>query len=167
MNLRNAAVSAGVFLLVFSPLVSAEDKRPVTFEDILSLKTVGAPRISPDGQSVVYTVTAWEEGDEDGQDKKMSSVSHVWRVGVDDGVTTQLTYGKKGERSPRWSPDGRFISFLATRGEEEDARNQIWLMRAAGGEGDRVDEGQSRRRRIRVVWRQCVHCVHCERRFVG
>ncbi len=53
MNLRNAAVSAGVFLLVFSPLVSAGDERPVTFEDILSLKTVGAPRISPDGQSVV------------------------------------------------------------------------------------------------------------------
>ena len=131
MKIRNPSVSAGVFLLVFSPLVSAEDKRPVTFEDILALKTVGAPRISPDGQSVVYTVTAWEEGDEDGE---MNSVSHVWRVGVDDGVATQLTYGKKGERSPRWSPDGRFISFLATRGEEEDARNQMWLMRAAGGE---------------------------------
>ena len=74
MNLRSSAVPAGVFLLAFSHLVSAQDKRQVTFEDILSLKTVGAPRISPDGQSVVYTVTAWEaageDGDEDGQDNQ-------------------------------------------------------------------------------------------------
>ena len=68
MNLR---YSAAVFLLVFSPLVSAEDKRPVTFEDILALKTVGGPRISPDGQSVVYTVTAWEALEEDHETAKI------------------------------------------------------------------------------------------------
>ena len=71
----------------------------------------------------------------------MSSVSHVWRVGVDGSAATQLTYGKKGESSPRWSPDGRFVSFLAARGtaaledaDAEEAKKQIWLMRAAGGE---------------------------------
>ena len=38
MNLRDPAA---VLLLVFSPLVSAEDERPVIFEDILALKTIG------------------------------------------------------------------------------------------------------------------------------
>ena len=132
MNVRTTAF---VLLLFFAPPVSSQDKRPVTFEDILALKSVGAPRISPDGQSVVYSVTAWEGGEEEGE---LSSVSHVWRVGADAGTAIQLTYGKKGERSPRWSPDGRFISFLAARGEGEKVKNQIWLMRAAGGEAQEL-----------------------------
>ena len=132
MNVRTTAF---VLLLFFASGVSSQDKRPVTFENILALKSVGAPRISPDGQSVVYSVTAWEGGEEEGE---LSSVSHVWRVGADAGTAIQLTYGKKGERSPRWSPDGRFISFLAARGEGEKVKNQIWLMRAAGGEAQEL-----------------------------
>ena len=123
----------------------AQDKRPVDFEDILSMKSVGLPRISPDGASVLYTVTAWEEGDEEGA---KTFVSHLWRVASEGGGAMQLTFGKKGESGPRWSPDGKWMSFLAARGsgktkeDESEPKRQVWLMRAAGGEAMPLTEAK-------------------------
>src|SRR5690606_33702664 len=48
----------------------------------------------------------------------------------------QLTYGERGESSPRWSPDGRRIAFLARRAD--DTHNQIYVLDADGGEARRV-----------------------------
>jgi len=130
------SVSTVVLVVCLCSPLFGQEKRPVSFEDILDMKSVAAPSISPDGAFVVFAMTAWEDGD----DEKMSSVSHVFRVGVDSGVMTQLTYGEKGETSPRWSPDGKWVSFLANRGEGEHAKRQIWLLRAAGGEAISLTE---------------------------
>ena len=108
------------------------------FEDILAMRNVDSPSISPDGESVVFTVTAWEEG----EDGAMSSVSHVFRVDVGEAASRQLTYGAKGEASPRWSPDGAWLSFLAVRGDGEDLKRQLWLMRTTGGEAIAVTEAK-------------------------
>ena len=137
-----ALVSLALFVASFG---LAQDKRPVEFEDILSMKSVGLPQISPDGASVLYTVTAWEEGDKEGA---KTFVSHLWRVASEGGGATQLTFGEKGESGPRWSPDGKWMSFLAARGsaktESKDAepKRQVWLMRAAGGEAIQLTEAK-------------------------
>ena len=136
MNLQRFVIGGSLALAV-SVASIAQDKRPVTFEDILAHKTVGSAVIAPNGESVLYTVTAWEEQDEGG---KMASVSHVWRVSAGGGDAVQLTYGDKGERAPRWSPDGRYISFVAARGEGEDVKPQLWLMHTAGGEARELTE---------------------------
>ena len=123
----------------------AQDKRPVDFEDILSMKSVGLPQISPDGASVLYTVTGWEEGDKEGA---KTFVSHLWRVASEGGGAMQLTFGEKGESGPRWSPDSKWMSFLAARGsgktkeDEDEPKRQIWLMRAAGGEAMPLTEAK-------------------------
>ncbi len=70
----------------------------------------------------------------------MEWVGHVHRVAVEGGEPSQLTFGEKGEGAPLWSPDGRWVSFLAARGKEEEAKRQIWLMRAAGGEALRLTD---------------------------
>jgi dipeptidyl aminopeptidase/acylaminoacyl peptidase len=54
----------------------------------------------------------------------------VWLVSSDGGTPKQLTFGEHGESSPRWSPDGKTISFVAARGEKP----QIWLLPTDGGE---------------------------------
>ena len=136
MNLQRSAAGS-LLALAISVASMAQDKRPVTFDDILGLKTVSSAVIAPDGSSVLYTVTAWEEEDDTG---KMASVSHVWRVSASGGDAAQLTRGKKGERLPRFSPDGRTISFIAARGEGEDVKPQLWLMHAAGGEARQLTE---------------------------
>jgi len=127
----------------------AQDKRPVEFEDILSMKSVGSPQISPDASSVLYTVSAWEEGDKEGT---KTFVSHLWRVATDAGEATQLTFGEKGESGPRWSPDGKWMSFLAARGsgktnaktkiKDDEPKRQVWLMRTAGGEAMPLTEAK-------------------------
>ena len=132
------------FLLGAASAAAAAEKRPIGFEDIMTMRTVADPVVSPDGRDVLFTVTAWEPVDVDGGEAsessgKMESVSHLFRVEVAGGVVTQLTFGtkasKRGETSPAWSPDGRWISFLAAR-EEGSAKKanagdgpklQLWL----------------------------------------
>ncbi len=45
-----------------------------------------------------------------------------------------MTSGTDGENSPRWSPDGKTIAFIAKRGTEPEAVAQIFLIAQAGGE---------------------------------
>jgi dipeptidyl aminopeptidase/acylaminoacyl peptidase len=54
-----------------------------------------------------------------------------------DGThTIQATTSNASESSPRWSPDGRFLSFLSSRGGADD--DQLWLMNRLGGEAEMV-----------------------------
>jgi dipeptidyl aminopeptidase/acylaminoacyl peptidase len=63
-------------------------------------------------------------------------VSHIWRVNADGSGTVQLTNGARGESSPRWSPDGSQIAFVATRSDTGQA--QVYLISNAGGEARQV-----------------------------
>jgi dipeptidyl aminopeptidase/acylaminoacyl peptidase len=47
-----------------------------------------------------------------------------------------LTAGADGEASPRWSPDGRSLAFIAKRPGDDAA--QIYLLPVAGGEATRL-----------------------------
>ena len=115
--------------------------RPVTFEDMLAMRRVEAPAISPDGAFVLYAVRQWEAPSRDPQRKEARS--QVWRVSVADGSTRQLTVDEAGANMPAWSPDGRFISFLSARGSSgDDRRAQIWLMPADGGEARKLTDSK-------------------------
>ena len=100
-----------------------------SFEDILNLRSVGAAVISPDAQSVVYTVrsTDW---DENGYD------TELWMVRMGE-EPFQLTWTKDGSStSPAWSPDGRWVAFAANRGDKQ----QIYLINPRGGEAHALTE---------------------------
>ncbi|HWZ57737.1 MAG TPA: S9 family peptidase [Gemmatimonadaceae bacterium] len=102
-------------------------KRPMTFDDILGLRSLGAVEIAPDGKSIVYAVNSWEHAD------VPVRRSHLWLVS--GGAPRQLTFGERGESSPKWSPDGRTVAFLSARGaSEEGQKPQIWLLPVDGGE---------------------------------
>ena len=51
-----------------------------------------------------------------------------------DGTGDPLPMTRAGESvgSPDWSPDGRYLSFTATRGE--GAKSQVWVLDRRGGE---------------------------------
>jgi dipeptidyl aminopeptidase/acylaminoacyl peptidase len=116
-----------VVCLVWSVAASAQAaKRPMTFDDILGLRSLAAVEISPDGRSVVYAVSGWEHGD------AWVRRSHLWIVPAAGGAPRQLTFGDHGESSPKWAPDSRSIAFLAVRGSDE--KPQIWLLPTDGGE---------------------------------
>ncbi len=104
--------------------------RPVELDDLYNLRTVAEPRLSPDGKWVAYTVTtADRERDED--------TSDLWMVSWNGRETVRLTSSPESEHRPRWSPDGRYLAFLSSRGQKDET-DQIWLLDRRGGEARQI-----------------------------
>jgi dipeptidyl aminopeptidase/acylaminoacyl peptidase len=104
-------------------------KRPMTILDLMAVPSVGDPQISPDGTRLLYVKSEADWGENE-------TVSHIFRVNSDGSGTIQLTYGKEGQSSPRWSPDGHHVAFTANRTDAEGT--QIYLLSAGGGEARRI-----------------------------
>ena len=60
--------------------------------------------------------------------------TRIWLSDLGSGETWEATSGSGSERSPRWSPDGKTLSYISTR--EEGA--QIWRLPIRGGEPTRI-----------------------------
>jgi dipeptidyl aminopeptidase/acylaminoacyl peptidase len=133
--MRKALTAVAVMLMAASV---AAQKRPVTIDDVMQLKNVGSPLVSPDGTQILYTVRQWEPSSERDKDR-MESRTRIWKVAANGSAPgRQITFGERGDTQPQWSPDGQFISFVSARGAaagpDEPPRPQIHLMRADGGE---------------------------------
>jgi dipeptidyl aminopeptidase/acylaminoacyl peptidase len=127
---------AFTLLFVAVPVLA---QRPMTIDDIMDLKNVGPVQVSPDGARVLYTVSGWEHpaARDTSRGDRHDLRSHVWLVMADGSGGRQLTFGERGESAPQWSPDGKYISFVAARGTptgDDAPRAQIWQMHADGGE---------------------------------
>src|SRR5689334_14508207 len=99
---RGVAALAG--LLALAAAASRAARRPVAVDDLLRLRDVSDPDISPDGAWVAYTV-AVPDARED------RSIRNLWMTSWDGSRTLRLTSDKASESSPRFSPDGRYLAF--------------------------------------------------------
>lgn len=90
-------------------------RRPFTFEDMMALKRIGGPQISPDGKWVLFTAV-------DVDLAANTRIPHQWIVPLAGGPAHQLTTGA-GEDRGMWSPDGRQVAFISAR----DGGSQIWV----------------------------------------
>lgn len=119
---KTIALTLIIVLILIAPLL-AQEKRPMNFIDVINLKRVSSPRLSPDGKQILFTITNadWE---------KNKRISHIWRMNVDGTDLIQMTNGEEGERGGQWSPDGKYIAFIAKRNKE----SQIYFLNTAGGE---------------------------------
>ncbi len=123
---RGGVAAALVIMAAVSLLAGTQaQRRRLTLDDLAALREVSDPQISPDGEWVAYVVRTT-----DVENDRMSS--DLWMVRWNGSETIQLTHTGESERQPRWSPDGRWLAFLAARGE--GAKSQVWLMARAGGE---------------------------------
>ncbi len=84
-------------------------KRPITKEDLLTLNMVRRGTVAPDGRHFVFAVETARK-DRKGYD------SHLYRLRLEDGEVRQLTFGRRRDSGPVFSPDGRRVAFLAKRG---------------------------------------------------
>ena len=101
------------------------DDRPLTIDDVLALPSVGSIEVSPDGRWVAYTVTSRDLE----EDKR---TTQIWMVSTDGGEPVPMTSADNSASDPRWSPDNRYLSFSAAKGE--DAKTQVWRLNRLGGE---------------------------------
>lgn len=106
-------------------------KKPLTHETMWLMPRVGSPLISPDGKSVVFSLT------KPSYDEKEQSTD-LWVVPADgSSAPRQITFTKAAESDVTWSPDSKRIAFSAKR--DGDDVNQIYVLDlTSGGEARRV-----------------------------
>ena len=114
-----------IFLLCCSLSGFAQSKRPFTFEDMMQLKRIGEPIVSPDSKWV--GIAAVDVNLEENTRKP-----HLWIVPLGGGEARRLTPASgAGEDRIRFSPDGKHILFESSR----DGGSQIWVQDFDSGTG--------------------------------
>jgi len=98
--------------------------RNLQIDDLFGLSEVGDPRLSPDGQWVAYTVSTMDP-------KANQEETAIWMVPSSGGEAIRMTAAGYSARDPRWSPDGKYLSFEADRDEGND---QVWAFDRRGGD---------------------------------
>ena len=127
-----ALVCLGVLTSPSTPARAADaaKKRDISLDDLARIERVSAPVISQDGQWILYTVSQIDT-------KEDKSQSHLWMAKWDGSVRLQLTFDKEGASAPKFSPDGKYISFLSPRPGPAKG-NQLWVMDRRGGEAQQM-----------------------------
>ncbi len=116
--------------LAASVLYAQPAKHPLGLDDIARIREVRDPQCSPDGQWVAYSV-----GTIDVKEDKHDS--DVWMVSYDGKTDLRVTSSPESEGTPRWSPDGRYLSFLSSRAGKARG-NQVWILDRRGGEASQL-----------------------------
>jgi dipeptidyl aminopeptidase/acylaminoacyl peptidase len=135
------------FCLVLAPVLRATEapapatipaksdaKALITAADLLNIKQLETPALSPDGKWVVYVVRSIEPKP-DAKDDWIYR-TQLW-LAATDGKTAprQLTYGQTRSSAPAWSPSGDRIAFVRA---DDKGKAQIHLLALAGGEAQPI-----------------------------
>lgn len=110
---------------------SVTKKRPINPKDIYRLHAISDPQLSPDGKWITYSISTVDTT----KDKRNTD---LWMVSWDGKESVQLTSGPDSESKARFSPDGKYISFVSSR--QGATKGQIWLMDRRGGEAKKLTD---------------------------
>ena len=136
MSLEKRSAGMRVLLSLLLTLVVAAQSaiaqggsQAFTVEDLLSLKRLSDPQVSPDGRYVAYVLRETDMEANKGR-------TDIWLLDLvqKDAQPRRLTTDPANDTSPRWAPDSHALYFLSTRGDS----SQVWRIRIDGGEATRV-----------------------------
>ena len=108
-------------------IVMAATPRKISAEDLLTMRFVSQPQLSPDGTLVAF-VSRWIDP------KRNRYFSNLWLVPTVGGEPRRFTVGDYSDISPRWSPGGGCIAFISDRSDS----TQIWIIPVDGGEAEQL-----------------------------
>ena len=120
-------------VMLTAPAPGAQSAAAPSIDDLINLKRVGSPSISPNSQLVAYTIreTNWDEN---------AYETEIWIGEAATGQSRQVTNARKSSSQPAFSPDGAWLGFVSDR----DGKRQLYRIALRGGEAEKltsVDEG--------------------------
>ena len=112
-----------------SPRTAANGDAPLAVEDLVRLKRLNDPQLSPDGRYVAYVLRETDMEANQGR-------TDIWLLDLHAKQTQprRLTQNAANDSSPRWAPDSRTLYFLSTR----SGQSQVWRLSLDGGESMQV-----------------------------
>jgi dipeptidyl aminopeptidase/acylaminoacyl peptidase len=131
MNRSLLGLAASVVLAVPA---QAQDLRPLSYGDYYRIRTPGQVALSPDGTRAAFVVSRVLE-------EENRSHSEIWIVPTDGSApSARLTSEASEATDPRWSPDGRLLTFASRRPVAgEDGTAVVWFLDMGGpGEAFRI-----------------------------
>ncbi|HEX3467735.1 MAG TPA: S9 family peptidase [Candidatus Elarobacter sp.] len=138
LAIHRFAAGAALFALVAAPALAAP-QRPFQERDLRSLVTLLDPQISPDGKRVAVVVRKPDF-------EKNKYVNQLVLVDTSRGTRRVIVGEREDVESPRWSPDGTRLAFIATPPKDPDAKDepeaQIFVLRTDFGEAVKVSDAK-------------------------
>ena len=128
-RLRVVAIACGVVLAAGN--ASTQAPSGPSIDDVINLKRVGSPAISPNGQQVAYTIreTNWDEN---------AYETEIWLGDAATGQSRQLTSARKSSTQPAFSRDGAWLGFVSDR----DGKRQLYRISPGGGEAEKLTSAE-------------------------
>ncbi len=112
-----------LLILAFALPAVAQAKHPFTFDDMMKLKRVGDPQVSPDGKWVIFSVV-------DVDLAANTKTPHIWIVPTAGGQEKEIIADQDADR-PRWAPDGKRFAFLSNK----ESGSQVWVAEFDASQG--------------------------------
>ncbi len=128
--LRSNRILWTVFSILMVCFLNRSDlaAAPLSIDQLLDISRVSQVDISPDGRLAAFTVVRNRALDEEAG----GSWKRLYLISIPDGRLRPFITGQVSVSDPSFSPDGQFLAFRMTRGD--DAKNQVWAMPVDGGE---------------------------------
>jgi dipeptidyl aminopeptidase/acylaminoacyl peptidase len=126
---RNRLVFAIAAVIATGTLAAQPAAQPFTPDDLVRLKRLSDPQVSPDGRYVAFVLSETDLA----ANKRPTD---LWLIDLQqkEPAPRRLTQNPANDTSPRWSADGKSLYFLSTR----SGSSQVWRLQLSGGEATQV-----------------------------
>src|ERR1043165_4387898 len=129
MVVLRSLIASWMALAFLCPAAMAAERHPFSVEDLVRLKRVSDPTLSPDGKTVAFVLRETDMAANRGR-------QDLWSLDLatKGAQPRRLTTHPENDNSPEWSRDGRYIFFVSAR----SGSSQVWRLTATGGEAEQV-----------------------------
>jgi len=118
--------------IAFVLLFLAAPAFAITFEELASIRRIGAPQVSPDGKWVAYDASTIDLSGN-------ARHSAIYLVPAAGGESRKISDGTKQDEGPAWSPDGKTIAYVSNK---DGGAKQVWLYDVAAGTARKASDLQ-------------------------